>query len=234
MFTGLLRRQTREVKQMTNNSVKLLAAVLVGGVIGALAWATLAPTNQPDPPPVREVTETFYANTSGDVVALSNGAEVPFGTFPADIPLFFEPQLKNSLAVILKFRNAQGTVVGFGAELETLPVPGSPPDADWDTDWVLSIPGRGTLYLRQREYPADLMTKIIGPTISSGKDWEGEWQATMTVGPRPDGRGVILGGTGEFDGATGAFIEINSLSKYTVDGQLVGKLQLRIFREVSQ
>jgi hypothetical protein len=43
------------------------------------------------------------------------------------------------------------------------------------------------------------------------------------------GRGRIIGGTGEFAGITGSFVELDRLSRFTVDGNMDLALELRLF-----
>jgi hypothetical protein len=90
------------------------------------------------------------------------------------------------------------------------------------------IPGRGSLYLRQQEHSGELGPKVVNPALETGEPWRGRWTTTTTVGPRPDRRGVIVGGAGEFEGVTGSFVEIVTLTGFELPGVLIGRLELRL------
>lgn len=65
-------------------------------------------------------------------------------------------------------------------------------------------------------------------TTALAKTWDQPWTFTTTTGPRPDGRGTIVGGTGEFEGITGSFVEVTHLKRFTPDGQLALTMELQL------
>jgi hypothetical protein len=177
------------------------------------------------------VTESFFLDLPTDGIAVTHDGKKGLGTGPPGIALLAEPALADSLALLVKLRDAQGNVVGFASELEVFPAGRNPVLEDnvvWDTDWTLVIPGRGTLYLRQKEISHELGSRIIRPVEASGKPWEGEWTVTTTVGPRADGWGEIVGGAGEFAGVTGRFLEIDTLTGFQPGGVMIGHMELRL------
>ncbi len=120
-------------------------------------------------------------------------------------------------------------IVGFAAELEVHPEGDMlAEDLQWDTDWILVLPGRGVLILYQQEHSGELGPRVVNPTFASGRDWVGDWTVQTTVGPRTDGRGIVVGGTGEFEGASGSFVELDRITRFTADGGLLGDFELRI------
>lgn len=173
--------------------------------------------------------ESFFIELPADGIAVTHGGTMALAAGPPGIALLAEPRVRDGLALITKLRDAGGEVVGFASELEVFP-PGADMMRDivWDTDWTLVIPGRGTLYLRQQEHSGELGPKVIGPTQETGEPWRGEWVVTTTAGPRPDGRGVIVGGAGEFEGASGTFVEIVTLTGFELPGVLIGRVELRL------
>jgi hypothetical protein len=176
---------------------------------------------------------SFHSKLPDQAVALTHSGQVGLGFFPAGIPKFTEPGISRGLIANLKLMDEGGTVVGFASELEIFPET-SPADADdvlWDTGWALAISGRGMIFLEQVEHSGGLGPKIIQPTRSSGEDWVGDWYITTTVGPLPSGRGRIVGGTGEFAGIKGSFVELDRLTRFTVDGGMEVALELRLFLE---
>jgi hypothetical protein len=174
---------------------------------------------------------SFHSRLPDQAIALTHSGHVGLGFFPAGIPKFSEPGIRRGLLANLKLEDESGNVVGFASELELFPET-SPAEADdvrWETGWALAIAGRGMIFLEQIEHSGGLGPKVIQPTRASGKDWVGNWYITTTVGPLPSGRGRIIGGTGEFAGITGSFVELDRLTKFSVDGNMDVALELRLF-----
>jgi hypothetical protein len=176
---------------------------------------------------------SFHAKLPDQALALTHSGHVGLGFFPADIPKFTEPAIRRGLLANLKLSDASGEVVGFASELELFPET-SPADADdvrWQTGWALAIADRGMIFLEQIERSGGLGPRVIQPARASGKDWVGDWYITTTVGPLPSGRGRIIGGTGEFASISGSFVELDRLTRFTVDGGMEVALELRLFLE---
>lgn len=210
-------------------------AVLAALVVAATPPAVRAQdqtTAYSEPQPGEKVL-SFHSSMPAHAVSITHGGHVGLGFFPPDIPRFTEPGIRHGLIANLKLADAAGNVVGFASELELFPEI-SPADADdvrWHTGWALALTGRGMIFLEQIEHSGGLGPRIIQPTRASGRDWQGDWLITTTVGPLPSGRGRIVGGTGEFEGITGSFVEIDRLTRFTVDGQMEIALELRLFLE---
>lgn len=177
-----------------------------------------------------ERVESFFARLPEDVIALTYHGEGFLPPMPAGIAKLDEPGLEGSMAILTKIRNTSGEVVGFAAELE-LPLDKRSGRASRGTatDWILMLPGRGSLYLAEIEQMGDFGEKVIRPVLEKGTDWEGKFIQLKTVGRRTDGRGEIKGGTGEFDGASGSFVEIQNYTRATAAGILRSTAELRVF-----
>jgi hypothetical protein len=203
-----------------------IAWLAIGIVLGGCAL--VRPT-----PAARTVSESFFIDVPQHGVALTHSGKMMLTAGPPGIPLFEEKAIRNGLALIMKVRNADGEVIGFASELEVFPAKANMLEEDvvWDTDWTLVIPGRGTLFLHQQEHSGELGPKVIGPTLKTGKPWVGDWQVTSTVGPGPDGKGVIAGGSGEFEGARGWFVESIRLERFEKKGVMTGTVELAIHRQ---
>jgi len=175
---------------------------------------------------------SFRANMSQHGNSITHGGTVGLGTLPPGIPLLSEPAIRNGLIVNLKFADADDNLIGFGSELEVFPEGQSPEveeDVRWQTGWVVVVPGRGMISLDQIEHSGGLGPQVIQKTKQSGKDWIGDWWMTTTVGPLENGRGRIVGGTGDFADIHGEFVEIDHLTCFTVDGRMELDLELRLF-----
>jgi hypothetical protein len=175
-------------------------------------------------------TESFFLQLPDDGIAITHGGNMALAAGPPGIALLKEAHIKDGLALLAKLRDANNEVIGFASELETFPE-GADLLSDgviWDTDWTVMIPGRGSLYLREQEHSGELGAKVIIPVQETGTAWHGDWTVTTTVGPRPDGYGVIVGGAGEFAGATGKFLEIVTLTGFEPGGIMIGRVELRL------
>lgn len=216
---------------MNMNRSTVIAAGLVLALVagrGAVAQDQTAAYANPEP---GEKVLSFYSSMPQHVVAVTHSGHVGLGFFPPDIVRFTEPGIRTGFVANMKLADAKGEVVGFASELEIFPdeSPASAENVRWQTGWALAITGRGMIFLEQIEHSGGLGTKIVQPVRASGKDWVGDWRITTTVGPLPSGRGRIVGGTGEFAGISGSFVEQDHLTRFTVDGGMVIDLELRLF-----
>jgi hypothetical protein len=177
-----------------------------------------------------ERVESFFTRMPEDIIAITYHGKGFIPPVPTEITKLDEQVLDGSMAILTKILNASGEVVGFAAELE-VPVNGPAGKADQGTktDWLLVLPGRGTLYLSEIEQAGEFGEKVMRPVLEKGIDWEGKFVQLKTVGRRPDGRGEIKGGTGEFNNVTGSFVEIQTYTRATAAGILQSTAELRVF-----
>ncbi len=195
-----------------------------------VSWAE--PSKTIIEPGADEIVESFYVHVPEDVIAISHRGDLPIAAVPPDIAKLEEANLENGVAILTKVRDAAGEIIGFGAQLEVV-LEGNAPNGDQiqATNWILVIPGRGTVYLSELEAIGDFGTKILRPVIESGQDWEGEFMRIASAGPRADGRGEISAGTFEFAEMKGSFVEIQNYKKVTADGKLFTTTELRLFKK---
>jgi hypothetical protein len=201
----------------------------------ALLWCAAAVGEQSMPPysaprPGERVM-SFYSNMPEHAISVTHGGAIGLGTFPPGIPTLSEPGIRNGLIADLKLADADGQVIGFATELELFP--DGPPtqggDIRWNTTWTLALAGRGMIFLEQIEHSGGTLGDIVKTVKESGADWTGDVLVTTTVGPLPSGRGRIVGGSGEFEGMRGSFVEIDHVTGFSTDGHLTAKLELRLF-----
>ncbi|MFI2760666.1 hypothetical protein ACH5A3_17575 [Streptomyces echinatus] len=178
----------------------------------------------------RWVEESFFAEVPKDGVFETHRGDLPLAVFPEGIAKFTEPNLQKAFALGGKLRDKKGTVVGFSTEIEEVL-----PETDFEsgkllthTVWTLFFPGRGTIVLDQIENSSEVATKVFKPAFESGQPWTGALNAVTTAGPSKDGKGVILGGTGDFAGIRGTGAEIANLRRFDpATGVLEGTFELR-------
>lgn len=197
-----VQRNGREWRRRRTMRTMRSAFALAGMALGAaLVLAT----------PARAASESFYTQVPSDVVSLTqSGILSPKHFVPPTIQKFSEPAIKNGIAFLHKLRDAKGEVIGFGTQLEEVAL-----DKDGkftglhNTSWTLVIPGRGSLFLFETEDSRKLGSLLRqAPKTTVAMPWKGPVETT-TSGPAEGGLGVIMGGTGEFAGKKGTFVEIN-------------------------
>lgn len=147
-------------------------------------------------------TEFFYF-TANDILAITSAPGGLFPPFPADIPTLTEPELANGFLAAFKVFDQYGNIVGFGTEQEVIDAA----NAINLTTYTLTIPGRGTLMLRQRE-DLGVVFDEINDMVSSAelvRTYDPPWIVLTTV----PGTGRIVGGSGEFTFAKGIMREFD-------------------------
>ncbi len=174
--------------------------------------------------------ESIYVRVLDDAIAGTHGGRFPFRPFPDGIRSLAGANLADGFALLTKARDGTQEVAGFATELEV-----ASPESRLlagrimtETYWTVVLPGRGTLFLYETENNWRLVKEVLLPMLLTRRDWAGEWRNVNTFGPRPEGRGIIVGGTGKFAGAAGTFLEIGTLRSATLAGELGGILELRL------
>jgi hypothetical protein len=175
--------------------------------------------------------ESFSLNITGDNILATHGGAFPFKPFPESLATFPDPALHDIFALVTKFRAGPGgDVIGFGTELEIAHEHSSLLRGlvMTHTLWSIVVPGRGTLHLYQVENNWRLLKRVVMPMLLTGNPFNGDFTGVNTLGPLPDYRGIVVGGTREFAGLTGTFVEIGDLRELHPDGTLSGHMELRI------
>ncbi len=175
-------------------------------------------------------TEYFFIVEATDILAFTHPGVSELPRKPADIGALSEPGLSKMFAVMGKLRDVNGELIGVASELID-----ERPEHDLsvgvfskDTVWTLVISGRGSLYLSQIEDNGPVVFDFIEPNVRSGESWTGEFVFTPTIGPGADRLGMIVGGTGEFEGAMGTFIETVRITRFEPNGTSDAVLELKV------
>jgi len=175
-------------------------------------------------------TESYFIKMPDDIIAVTHAGQLSSGFMkPKGIEKFSEPINEGSVAFILKLRDENRKVIGYSAQLEVMAMVGDGGSPVMDTEWILVVPGRGTLFLHEVEKPTEIF-ETFQPYIDSGDAWKGNIEVLTTAGPNEDGTGKVVGGTGEFSGADGYFLEINRFTEYDPSSEngLIGELEIRV------
>ena len=180
--------------------------------------------------PVDTTHVTFQMFAPEDGLAVTHSGDKPLPLYPAGIGALSDPSINQGFVLLTKLRDENGEVIGFTSEQEV--VSG---DSDLSlgllrtqSSWTLTIPGRGTIFLFEDEDQSEFLAKAGIPALTQGKEWNEKWTFVTTAGPHSSGRGVVVGGTGEFEGIMGTFTEVTHLSRFTSKGELFGTIELRL------
>lgn len=170
--------------------------------------------------------EVFHLEMPTDGLATTHNGRHILPTAPAGIAQLTEPAIASGLLLIAKLRNEQGEIVGTASEAEWFPHP-EDTSQPWHATWTIMIPGRGHIVGYEQERVSPTAARIFA-TVAAGEEWRGEFYEQVAVGPLPSGDGVILGGSGEFAGATGTLSEFARLHRMTPDGVMHGRIELHV------
>jgi hypothetical protein len=175
------------------------------------------------------VLEKFMIEAPRDILVVTHNGTNIIDPRPSGIALFDEPALQSGLLLVAKIRNEKGEIVGFAVESEAMDSASNPMlgKMRMNTDWTIVLPARGTIHVAQIE-DAGAVGKEILPSVMLGKEWNGKADFVSTVGPDPSGRGIIIGGTREFQGITGSFVEVSHLTHMSRKRGGVGTVELQL------
>lgn len=214
-------------------------AALVAGASGTLALSFANPfASRPRSIALAEsaadgsLQETFYFHAPEDgIAATHDGQEAkPVKVFPPGIGRLDDRNLRSSFVLLAKARNRAGEVVGFASEMEEVGAESNILQGRMQmlSTWTLQLPGRGTIFMVETEDASEFARRVVVPALLLRKTWDEPWTFTTTTGPRTDGRGTIVGGTGEFEGVSGSFVEVTHLKRFTPEGQLALTMELQL------
>ncbi|WP_111510836.1 hypothetical protein [Mycobacterium kyogaense] len=170
------------------------------------------------------VVKRFYWSTPDDVIAITHDGSVAQPPFPPGIENLADTPLKNQVAILTKIRDADGRGIGIGSELEW---------TDGETlhvAFTITLPGRGVLVSYQtKNYAHPDLIELFGKVASTGEPWSGELPVVATDGPASRGRGQIIGGTGEFEGAAGSMYQTMNFRRIDASGAVSFNEETYIF-----
>lgn len=175
--------------------------------------------------------DSFALNITGDNLLATHGGAFPFRPFPPALPELADLALHDVFALVTKFRaGPDGDVIGFGTELEIAHAGSSllRGRVMTHTLWSVVVPGRGTLHLYQVENNWRLLKRVVLPMLLTGRPFTGDFAGVNTLGPLPDYRGIVIGGTRDFAGLTGTFVEMGNLHELHPNGTVSGQMELRV------
>jgi hypothetical protein len=173
--------------------------------------------------------ETFTVNAPDDIIAVTHNGGSIIDPRPAGIALLNEPSIQSGLILVAKIRNQHGQIVGVAIEAEETDAASNPllGRVRMNTDWTILLPARGTIFVTQIEDAGEVGKSIL-PTVILGGEWNGQAEFVSTAGPAENGRGVIIGGTRQFERISGSFVEISHLTHMSKARGGVGTVELQL------
>ncbi len=172
----------------------------------------------------------LHAQLPRDFSVQTHGMLAPIPLHPPDVAALLDlPLRRGYLALAHLAVNGSDAPTAIGSQVETVALDSNPlrRDVRAHTTWTIMIPDRGTLFLAQKEGGPDIGRLQIAAQ-KQGQPWRGEEKINHTLGPVEGGRGLVLGGTGDFEGVVGVFREFNSFTMVPAEGDLEGAADLEI------
>jgi hypothetical protein len=153
--------------------------------------------------------ETFRFFTNPDFLTVTQAAGGVFTPSPAGMqPL--PPDLAEGFMLGFTFRDEDDNVVGFGSIQEVVDFE----SASAETHYMMTIPGRGTLFLAQQENNAALFAEL-GDMIAN-QDYVRSYDPPLVFINTVPGTNRIVGGTGEFAHAKGIWREFAVVNEFNL------------------
>lgn len=165
--------------------------------------------------------ETFQFSAD-DFIAVTSAPGGLFAPVPSGITSL-PPELADGFLIATTFRDETDTVIGFGTEQEVLDLA----NEEGLTTYTITIPGRGTLMLRQRETLSWLLGEFTD--MFANEEFVREYDPVYVQINTIPGTGWIVGGTGEFAGSMGVFREVGWLRELNL---LTGQHDLGVTLQV--
>lgn len=208
--------------------MKYLLALLGGVIVGAALFAAALyfnPLNSgtklsPIAVGSGEIISLSYSNAIEDSIVYTNSGESRLHPHPAKVLQLWEAPVRRTTATATVLRNGRNDVAGIGVKLSshselTNVLSG---EALVDSVWHIYLPGRGSIFIEQRENYWNYLREIVVPAFwSSADNWKGTWHGTITSGPGALGTARVTGGSGDFAALSSDGVESLTATAYSVD-----------------
>ena len=220
--------------------MKIFIALLVGFFIGAFICVLGVVYNpflgeQKVSPLVVTSAQTFalsYSAAPEDSIVTTNNGESRRTPWPKDVLQLWERPIRQSEVMATVLRDHRGRAAGFGIKFSSLSETTQllRGEAMVDSVWHVYVPGRGSLFVEQRENYWHLLRDVIIPAYRSSADmWRGNWLGDITAGPGALQTARVIGGSGEFTSVEMIGLETLSMKAWSVaDGSVSGEGRLLI------
>lgn len=208
--------------------MKYLIALALGMVAGValfvalLYFNPLTSKNSLSPLSVtdNELISLNYSAVAADSLIYTNDGESTIKPYPAKVLQLWEPPIRNTDAIVTMLTDSRNETVGIGikfsSDSERTRVLNA--QALVDSVWHIYLPGRGSLFVQQRENYWNYLRDVVLPARWSSSDsWRGIWNGNITAGPGALRTARVIGGSGEFSGLETEGVESLAAKAYTVE-----------------
>jgi len=208
--------------------MKYLISLLVGMVVGIAAFLALlyynplTSQNKLSPLSVTEgeLISLNYSMVASDSLVYTNDGESQVMPHPAKVLQLWEQPIRKTDALATVLRDSRSQVAGIGlkfsSDSESTNILNG--EALVDSVWHIYLPGRGSFFIEQKENYWGYMREVVLPAYwSSGDNWRGIWNGSITTGPGALGTSRVIGGSGEFAALETVGVESLLAKAYSVD-----------------
>jgi len=175
--------------------------------------------------------EDFVIHWPQDRIPLPEKIRPTAHSVTAGTLVLTDPQAPPASGELFRLHDIQGNLIGVASKTTTLVI-----HKDHEprsvSNWILMIPGRGTLFLSQLNQTdlsplpvPDAPGQYIAPA-ESARFWSTGSRYRVTAGPAADGSGRVLRGTEEFAALSGTYSETWQLDGSRPDGTTEGRISL--------
>ena len=222
--------------------MKYLISLLVGMVVGVAAFLALlyynpmTSKNKLSPLSVseHELISLNYSTVASDSLIYTNDGESLVRPHPAKVLQLWEQPIRKTDALATVLRDSRNQVAGIGVKFssdsESTNILNG--EAHVDSVWHIYLPGRGSLFIEQKENYWGYLRDVVLPAYwSSGDNWRGNWNGSVTAGPGALGTSRVVGGSGEFVALNSVGVESLLAKAYSVDQgpvAIIGELSIEI------
>ena len=199
--------------------MKYLSALLAGFLVGvtlALTGLYFNPLTQtPGPLPAADDEVFTYGSPLTSELVFTHGNFSRLPSYPTGVADLWEGTINKSALSVVLLRGADGTAaiasrVSYPSEDTELLRNG----ALLTDDWVVSIPGQGSLFINGQSNWWPFLKEMLIPVWYLGRPWSGPSDYAPTVGPVNGVWALVSGATGRFSGLTGTAAERYSVREF--------------------
>ena len=206
--------------------MKYVVSLLLGLAVGVAAFVALlyfnplTSQNRLSPLSDHEVITLNYSAVPADALVYTNDGESPVAPNPVKVLQLWEPPIRRTDAMATLLRDSRNQLAGIGIKFSS--------DSEntrilngevlVDSVWHIYLPGQGSMFVDQTENHWSLLRDIVIPAHwSSGDNWRGTWNGSITSGPGALGTARVTGGSGVFEGLRSEAVESLMAEAYSVD-----------------
>ena len=216
----------------------LLAGIFTGAALAVFFFLlnplTSAATLSPLAVSENQLMILRYSAVPGDAVLHTNDGESRAQPNPAGVQQLWEPAIEHTSISVVELNDVRGNPAGLGIKIASLSESTQllKGEANVDSVWHVFLPGRGSLFVGQRENYFDYLREIVIPAQwAASKNWKGQWRQNLTAGPGVLGTASVVGGSGMFAGLQSEAVEAYAARAYSaktgpvaIDGELAIEL----------